>query len=178
MAAEDIAAMIIVKHGVKEIPKIIDNGTKDYLKFLENVAIDIYDSCIQDYYAQYKPKVYTRHGNKAGFNLYQAKDIGANDFSIKLETDPYELLPYGTAEDIRAEVLKNVMSGVRGYKERTNNTDIEWPSPWSTSYPNKYSRYSIWSSSCFTIESILDDFAANAIKDTYEMLWEFIAKYA
>lgn len=177
MAAVDIAAMIIVKHGVKEIQKIVNNGTKDYIKLLENIAIDIYDSCIQDYYAQYRPEVYTRHGNKLGFNLYRAKDIWAEDFSMHIYTDSDELLPYGTEEDIRYEILKNVKSGIRGYKERTN-TKIEWPSSWSTSYPNTYSKYSIWSSKCITIDSILEDFLLNIIEDTYEILWKLIAKYA
>lgn len=177
MAAVDIALMIVAKHGVKEIPKIVNNGMKDYLRLLENIAIDIYDSCIQDYYAQYKPEVYTRHGNKIGFNLYQAKDIWVNDFTFHLFTDSDELLPYGTEEDIREEILNNVKNGIRGYKKRTA-TRIEWPTGWSTSYPNKYSTYSVWSSKCITINSIFDDFSLNILKDTYEILWELIAKYA
>lgn len=177
MAAEDIAAMIIMKHDAKEIKKIIDSGIKDYVKLLENVATDVYDSCIQDYYAKYTPTVYKRHGNIEGFNLYQANDIEADDFILSIETDSSKLTPYRTRSDIREAVLQNVMNGIRGLEVRTK-TKIQWPSEWITSYPNRYSLYgSTWSSSCSTINSILDDFAANVLEDTYDILWNLIAKY-
>ena len=177
MAAENVFMALVSKHDKKDIQRIVNNGIKDYAKLLENIASDIYDSCIQDYYAKYSPTVYTRHGNSAGFNLYRANAIELTGSMLEINFDEGNLLEYGTSDDIRATVLNNVMNGIRGTKVRTK-TRRKWPMEWRTSYPNNFSMYrSTWSSSASTIDSIFDDFVANVLADTYDVLWDFISKY-
>ena len=177
MAAENVFMALIMKHDKNDIQRIINNGTNDYGKLLENIASDIYDSCIQDYYAKYDPLVYTRHGDSVGSNLYQANAIQLTGSMLKIDFDENNLSRYGTSDDIRATVLNNVMNGIRGSKVRTK-TRQKWPMEWRTSYPNNFSIYrSIWSSSESTIDSIFDDFVANVLEDTYDVLWDIISKY-
>lgn len=177
MSAEAAFMALVIKHDKNEINRIIQKGINDYARFLTNIASDIYDSCIQDYYAQYTPTVYTRHGNIGGFNLYQANAIELAGPILSIDFDEGNLLPYGTSDDIRATVLNNVMNGIRGSNVRTK-TRRKWPMEWRTSYPNNFSMYKgVWSSGASTIDSIFDDFVANVLTDTYDKLWDFIGKY-
>jgi hypothetical protein len=166
-----------------------------------NTANDIYNSCIKQYYATYTPKVYKRHGDLKGFNLYEANgftlngmsfnDLEANGISIEalLESSeemilddfnggqPENLLKYGSKRDIREEVLAAVLSGQRGITIRNSpHAEFKWPRGWATSYPNKYSQYHYWSSSASTIEEIIADFEANIINDTSDLLDKLIDK--
>ena len=54
---------------------LINSSLDEYYQLLANVGMDIYDSCIKDFYSQYFPYVYKRHGNLSGFNLYNANEI-------------------------------------------------------------------------------------------------------
>lgn len=143
-----------------------------YLKVLLNVANDIYESCIADYYGGYTPVSYNRHGNIEGFNLYRANSNDYSNFYLGLKIDEDKLLPYGGRKgDKRSQVLSGVLSGLRG-----SSGIPGWPMSWSTSYPNGHSTYKIWSSSGSTIQEILDDFCANAMKDNMDIFWQCVAR--
>lgn len=191
---------------LSDIRDAVMDAIEEYAEIVWKTANDIYRSCIEDYYASYKPTVYKRHGFKEGKNLYQANGFTLNGMSfddleaseINIETlfqssgelilddfnggNPEALWRYKTKEDIRAEVLKNVLSGQRGRKRRkpratiTNPEPEEWPRPWITSYPNKYSQYNYWNSAENTIQGIIDDFEANVFDDTEDLLYRIIDK--
>lgn len=174
---------------------VIKNSINEYVDIIWGIANDIYDSCIKQYYATYTPKVYKRHGNIEGFNLYRA-----NGFELKdgeggpiLEDfddgNPGALLKYKTKEDIRSEVLNNVLSGQRGRSNQKNGKKRRsprptaedpdpgvWPRPWTASYPNEYSKYNNWRSDEHTIKAIIADFEANILDDTSDLLDEIIDK--
>ena len=102
---------------------IIEEASKAYMYDLSDIASDIYDSCIEDYYAQYGPpkypKKYGRHGDKKGFNLYSANNISFDEMSYDLDIDfdPNNLLEYYDGKkgrEKRDKVLNSVMAGLRG----------------------------------------------------------------
>jgi hypothetical protein len=163
-----------------QISNTVEESIKEYADIIYNIANDIYDSCIQEYYASYTPKVYKRHGNPEGFNLYRANSF---EFDGTILTDfnggnPDALLKYGTRSDIRDEVLAAVISGQRGIKVRKSPPATnKWPMGWVTSYPNEYSKYNYWSSNANTIEDIINDFDANIIDDTSDLLEKIVNKH-
>lgn len=145
----------------------------EYMVYLAAIASDIYDSCIADYY-EWRPKVYDRHGDISGFNLYRANDIEADGLDAFIGVDESKLLPYSDRKkDIRDNVLTTVMDGIRGGGARKKRWK-GWPEDWTTSYPNDFSQYSDWSSSQTTINGILGEFVENAIKDTKDYFWSLL----
>lgn len=155
---------------------IILSAFDDYINLMHKVAFDIYDSCIRHYYAQYIPKVYTRHGDLGGFNLYKANEISYSGFTLSTRINADSLEPYETGGNpSRDTVLTNVMNGIRGgYNMRIERG---WPKQWSTSYPNMYSKFgNLWSSSKTTIEDILVDFETNAPDETGDVVIACIAR--
>lgn len=158
---------------------IIDEASKAYMNDLSDIAADIYDSCIEDYYSQYIPTKYTRHGNIVGFNLYSAKDIDFNEetYNMSLDFDPSKLLKYYDGKrgrEKRDKVLKSVMLGLRGAK--SSKSPPGWPQPWSTTYPNRYSQYNLWQSSGTTMYAIYKDFTDNVMSDTANLWYAYIQK--
>lgn len=151
---------------------IIAGAIDLYLNVLLKIANDIYASCIADYYGGYTPKYYNRHGNIEGFNLYQASNNDYSNFYLSLSIDEDKLLPYSSKkEDKRIHVLTSVLNGLRG------SGGIEgWPIGFSTSYPNNYSSYRIWSSGETTIKGILNDFSKNAMKDNIDIFWQCVER--
>lgn len=153
---------------------VITNAVNDYFKILYSIASDIYDSCIEEYYFQYTPTVYNRHGNIEGFNLYNANEIAYSDLKLQLKIDSGQLLPYKGKGDKREKVLSSVMSGLRGGKLKHVSG---WPKSWRASYPNRFSRYGgVWSSSEKTMYTIYDDFVDNVIKDTKDLFWTLVSQ--
>lgn len=155
---------------------IIDRAFRKYMNLISDIAEDIYDSCIEDYYAQYTPTKYDRHGDIAGFNLYSAKSIFFDEDAnaMDLNFSPSKLLRYYDGQknrEKRDKVLRTVMDGLRGAGSRKN---AGWPQPWDTTYPNIYSRYNLWRSSGTTLDEIYDDFTDNVTSDTYGIFSEYI----
>lgn len=148
---------------------IVYKAVEVYFQLLLDIANDIYDSCIADYYGGYTPKYYNRHGNIEGWNLYNANSNGIFGGELRFKTDASKLEPYkGGSED---DVLGMVENGFRG------GPGIDgWPKKWSTSYPNDHSAYHVWYSSGNTIEKITSDFQKNGIRETRELLWKCLEK--
>lgn len=156
--------------------RIIEKSTDEYFRLLEAIASDIYDSCIASFYASYTPKVYRRHRNPAGFNLYEANEISFDNGYLSFETDEDNLLRYGGAEDIRREVLDAVMAGIRGTTKRPSG----WPRSWKKScmYPNEFSQYgNYWASTKNTMDGIFEEFSQSGLADTNKYFWEIISKH-
>lgn len=154
---------------------IITQSVKEYLHLLYAIVSDIYDSCIEDYYAKRIPDVYDRHGNLEGFNLYRANEIEYENLYLDISIISEQLLPYGKedSEDVRDYVLSGVMKGLRGVGSSKLSG---WPKRWSTSYPNKFSKMGgIWSSKKRTLNGILDDFVATAFDNTEGAFWDIVA---
>jgi hypothetical protein len=158
---------------------------REYGDIIYKIAGDIFNSCIADYYASYTPTVYTRHGDKKGFNLYRLNDISPSENGFRLRFDEDFLLKYGTKEDIRESVMEAVLSGLRGH-EGMNRKPIPtddhpepdvWPMAWYTSYPNKFSEYRYWKSKYNTMDEIFYDFVQNVIDDTEDLFWDTLNKY-
>lgn len=180
MDATDIALRLL-DLDKSERDRILASAITDYFKVLYAIAADIYDSCIQDFYAKYTPKVYERHGNLEGENLYRANEISYEKPNLSVFIDSAQLLPYGNGdvedigdtEDKRDFVLNSVMKGLRGAK---SSKLPGWPKHWYTRYPNQYSTQAgVWSSSKRTINGILYDFIENVMGDTDNILWEIVA---
>ena len=162
----------LMKMNKHQYMSILAGAVDLYLKVLLNIANDIYESCIADYYGGYTPKYYNRHGNIEGFNLYQANDNDYSNFYLSMRISEDKLDPYsGKSGDKREKVLTSVLNGWRG------SGGIEgWPMIFSTSYPNNYSSYRTWYSSENTIEGIMNDFCENAVKDTKDIFWQCVAR--
>lgn len=174
MPSESVLLTLIQMDDSKVV-SIIRSAMKAYGKILHAIISDIYDSCIEDYYAGYVPKVYKRHGNIEGFNLYNAPTVSFNNGRLVFDEDPGKLLPYSGKTDSRGEVLDNVLNGLRGTGMRSSQE--EWPMEWNTSYPNSFSKYNIWQSSGHTIEAIVQDFADNVLNDTEDLFWECVGQF-
>ncbi len=156
---------------------IIKNVLAEYGNIIYLIAEDIFNSCIEHYY-QYEPKVYKRHGNIKGFNLYQLENISFDGMNFQIGFDSDFLLKYGTKEDIREEVMNAVFSGTRGLTERNGKpVDSRRTTSWKTSYPNEFSQYDYWQSECTTIDDIFYDFVKHVIKDTKDLFWNTFSKY-
>ena len=159
----------------------VKNSIEEYADIIWNIANDIYDSCIELYYATYTPTVYKRHGNMDGFNLYRANGFDFDEVNMILDDfdggNPQNLLKYGSKNDVREEVLAAVLSGQRGITVRPSPpAKFKWPRGWTASYPNKYSKYRYWSSGAHTIEEIIDDFEENILNDTSDLLERIMNK--
>lgn len=156
-----------------KLKSIINSALNEYYQLLADIGMDIYDSCIKDFYNQYSPRVYKRHGVLAGYNLYRANQISYNGETVNVLLDEYNLLEYGK-HDKREEVFAFVLAGLRGGPLPKNP---DFPMDWYTSYPNAYSRYgNIWQSSEIILQDILDDFCQNIINDTLHIAINNIAK--
>lgn len=179
---EELVGMAgITKKDIKSLVTTAYNkAMNEYTDIIVGIANDIYDSCIKQYYASYQPKVYKRHGNLEGFNLYRANSF---EFNGTILTDfnggnPEALLKYGTKEDIRERVLDAVLSGQRGIKVRKSPPAANrWPMGWVASYPNEHSQYNYWSSNAATIEDIINDFELHIIEDTQALKSRLFDKY-
>lgn len=170
MSKQDIVLKLLqVDRGARE--RILNMALDKYITILYNIANDIYDSCIEDFYAGYSPRRYTRHGNIEGFNLYRANEISFDGGYFNVKIDDEDLLPYGKKTD-KSRVLNAVMNGKRG-----GSSIPGWPMKWYTSYPNRYSTQKIWQSSGRTIEDIFDDFIDNVLDDTNDIFWGIVEKY-
>ena len=152
----------------------LESAVREYALLLSEIYNDIYESCIKVFYSSYKPEKYKRHGDIVGFNLYSGFYSQVGDLRIEAMYVANEMLSYRGIS--REEVLNNVVNGQRGSKAR-DAKDGPWPRNWSTSYPNTYSKYSIWESSADTIETILDDFDNTAGEQTANIFWEILSKY-
>ena len=156
--------------------QVVRQAISEYVNILVQVYNDIYESCIKVYYASYKPKVYTRHQNKQGFNLYIGFSAEVLDARIDATYMPESLMGYRNVT--REEVLSAVVNGQRGVEHRVTPVTGEWPKTWGVKYPNQYSTCGhVWQSKAGTIESILQDFDDNGIEDTFNVLSALIAKY-
>jgi hypothetical protein len=164
-------AFKLIKIDKNKRTSILANAIDLYLKVLLNIANDIYESCIAEYYGGYSPKYYNRHGNIEGFNLYKASDNDYSNFYLGLSIEEDKLLPYSGKGDKRGKVLRGVLNGLRGGPNIPG-----WPIEWSSNYPNNYSAYRIWYSSGSTIKEILDDFSKNAMKDNMEIFWQCVER--
>lgn len=170
----------LVQMNEDEIYRILKNAWEDYIREISQIAEDIYDSCIQDYYYKYSPIYYKRHGFPEGKNLYQANAVTFDDWDVFPKFDSSELWAYygkdGRAK--RAKVLNAVMNGMRGAKFKNKANPPGWPRSWFTSYPNKFSRYqSLWSSSSRTMDGIFREFCDDIFNDTTDLLWSHVDKY-
>ena len=156
-----------------KLSSIINSALDDYYQLLAEIGMDIYNSCIKDFYKQYTPQVYKRHGYLAGANLYQANKIAYDGNTVHTVLDEYQLWEYGK-NDNRDIVFDFVLAGLRGGPLPKRP---DFPMDWYTSYPNEYSRYhNIWSSSAVILVDILDDFCANVVNDTLHIVINNIAK--
>ena len=153
----------------------VARATADLKNLVADIYDDIFQSCIKVYYATYSPRVYKRHGDVSGFNVYSGFCSEVNDVRIDAMYMPDSLLSYrGISTD---EVLTNVTNGQRGSKVRDMPKTGTWPKNWSVKYPNAYSQYHVWSSSQSTIESILDDFDNNGKEALASIFWDMVYKY-
>lgn len=178
MTENDMMEILLFMDATKR-RTVIEEASKSYLTDLSNIAADIYDSCIEDYYAQYIPVKYGRHGDITGFNLYSANDISFDEdtYNMSLDFDPNKLLKYYDGKkgrEKRDKVLKSVMSGLRGTMSK--KTPPGWPQSWRTTYPNQYSQYNLWKSSGTTMFAIYREFMNNVMNDTSDLWYSYIQK--
>lgn len=158
-----------------EIESVMRRAWKKYTELINNIAHDIYKSCIQEFYSKYKPIKYKRHGYPEGKNLYQADDIQITESTLRIKTAAEQLWKYGGRDDKRDKVLTAVMNGKRGTKTRTK-TNLDWPQPWETTYPNKFSDFFQWEAAddLTTMNEIMTYFVDNVLEDTKYIYWEFL----
>ena len=150
----------------------LQRALQRYARLLSSIGKDIYDSCIQDYYAQYDPIKYDRHGYPEGQNLYNAIDAWADGLVAGISLQEYKLWPYKGKQDKRGKVLSTVLDGYRG--AGSSKSPPGWPMSWSTCYPNEYSKFYDWESGMTTLDDILIDFTANAPADLENKFYEFL----
>ena len=153
---------------------VIKKAWNKYTRFINDIAHDIYKSCIQDFYSQYDPIKYKRHGYPEGKNLYQADDIKWTESELRIKTAANKLWKYGGKTDKRSKVLTAVMNGKRGSKSK--KTPAGWPMKWDTTYPNDFSDYFQWDGvqSPTTMEEIMNYFTDNVLDETNYLFWEFL----
>jgi hypothetical protein len=156
-----------------KLKSVLKSSISEYYQLLAEVGFDIYNSCIRDFYSQYRPKVYKRHGDLSGVNLYDANKIFYDGNTVNIILNEYELRPYGK-HDKHEEVFEFVLAGLRGGPLPKHP---EFPMDWYTSYPNEYSKYrNIWQTSEIILVDILDDFCANVVKDTLPIVINNISR--
>ena len=145
-----------------------------YTKLLADIAHDIYSSCIQDFYIQYDPVKYDRHGYPEGKNLYQADATEWTESELKIKTAANQLWKYSGKKDKRSEVLEAVMNGKRG--SQSSKTPPGWPQKWFTTYPNDFSNLFQWDGVQYptTMKEIMNYFADNVMEETEYMFWEYL----
>ena len=153
---------------------VIKRAWNNYTKLISEIAHDIYKSCIQDFYDQYDPVVYQRHGYPEGKNLYQADAIDWTESNLRIKLAADQLWKYGGKKDKRGKVLEAVINGKRGSKSR--KTPAGWPQKWVTTYPNDFSDYFQWDGiqEPTTMKEIMDYFADNVIEETENVFWEYL----
>ena len=156
--------------------RIIKTAWNNYTKFLSEIASDIYKSCIKDFYAQYDPIRYKRHGYPEGKNLYQADDVKWTESTLAIRTAANKLWKYHGKKDRRGKVLSSVIHGYRGSHSRI--TGGGWPQEWYTSYPNDYSEYFEWDGlgGLVTMKDVMDYFAENVLEETEDIFWEYVSE--
>ena len=190
MGKKDIMSNLVGRHDKDTANAILEYALSDYADFLTEIAKDIYDSCIAQFYDDYTPRIYDRHGDINGKNLYLANKIKYSDLAVHLTLNPDELLPYYKmkklsedeyeagefeSEDKRAQVLASVLLGIRARK--SPRTPPWFPMTWRASYPNRFSKYSDWYSGCKTMNAIFDDFCETAVDDTIDEFWKILDSY-
>lgn len=159
----------------KHVASVLAEADNRVDELIYEIGVDIYKSCIKDYYNQYTPTTYKRHGDLKGFNLYYAADdFEINDYEIAVgndELDATNLLKYPgkRGSQKRHQVLKGVINGLRG-----NRAVNGFPMDFTTSYPNEYSDYSYWYSSKHTIYDIFDEFEENIDDELDYIYWNYL----
>lgn len=153
---------------------IVKKAWNNYTKLISDIAHDIYKSCIQDFYSQYDPIKYKRHGYPEGKNLYQADAVEWTESELRIKTAADQLWKYGGKKDKRSKVLEAVMNGKRG--SRSKNTPSGWPMKWDTTYPNDFSNYFQWDGiqNPTTMKEIMNYFVDNVIEETEYIFWEYL----
>lgn len=170
MATKDIALKLLALDKSKRA-SIVTKATQAYMQILYHIAVDIYDSCIAEFYNGYIPISYTRHGYIEGRNLYLANQTFIQNGYLGVDISSSELMPYGKKTS-KAKVFNSVVNGLRGGPGVPG-----FPMDWDTRYPNSCSMYrGIWSSSETTIEGIYADFFENVVKDTTDLFWRCVDK--
>jgi hypothetical protein len=157
-----------------ERKSIVTKAWNNYTKLIADIAHDIYLSCIQDFYNQYDPVKYKRHGYPEGKNLYQADAIEWTESELRIRTAANQLWKYGGKKDKRSKVLTAVMNGERG--SRSKKTPPGWPMEWRTTYPNDFSDFFQWDGiqSPTTMQEIMDYFSDNVMEETEYIFWEYL----
>ena len=153
---------------------IVKKAWNNYTKLISDIAHDIYKSCIQDFYSQYDPIKYKRHGYPEGKNLYQADAVEWTESELRIKTAADQLWKYGGKKDKRSKVLEAVMNGKRG--SQSKKTPPGWPMKWDTTYPNDFSNYFQWDGiqNPTTMKEIMDYFVDNVIEETEYIFWEYL----
>lgn len=154
----------------RDVVSAINNATNKFAEIIYEIAKDVYHSCIEDYYDQYTPTTYNRHGNISGYNLYSAEDFIVSNGVIFDDLNPMNLLKYSGKKDKRRKVLNSVINGFRGGPGIPG-----FPMDFDTEYPNKFSKLSYWVSTKGTIKGIFDEFDKNIVEDIEYMFWDYLA---
>lgn len=168
--------LTLIQYDQAEINYILERAIKDYANKITQIAMDIYDSCIKQFYKSYSPVVYDRHGDRSGFNLYYANEIELYQLKLDIKFEPSNLLPYNQDEGHnfkRDAVLASVMKGIRARRSPRMTKQMSW----SASYPNDFSRYSEWESSETKMNKIFDDFCKNIVNDTIDDFYQILNRY-
>ena len=112
MATKDIALKLLALDKSKRA-SIVTKATLAYMQILYHISVDIYDSCIAEFYNGYVPISYTRHGYIEGRNLYLANQTFMQNGYLGVEISASELMPYGKKTS-KAKVFNSVTNGLRG----------------------------------------------------------------
>ena len=153
---------------------VVRKAWNNYTKLISDIAHDIYESCIRDFYSQYDPIKYKRHGYPEGKNLYQADAVEWTESELRIKTAADQLWKYGGKKDKRSKVLEAVMNGKRG--SQSKKTPPGWPMKWDTTYPNDFSNFFQWDGiqNPTTMKEIMDYFVDNVIEETEYIFWEYL----
>lgn len=157
---------------------VVRKAWNNYTKLISDIAHDIYESCIRDFYSQYDPIKYKRHGYPEGKNLYQADAIDWTESELRIKTAADQLWRYSGKKDKRGKVLEAVMNGKRGSKgaRPRGDTGETFPMEWKTTYPNDFSDLFQWDGiqNPTTMKKIMDYFVDNVIEETEYIFWEYL----
>lgn len=148
----------------------INAATNKFAEIIYEIAKDVYHSCIEDYYSQYTPTSYDRHGDISGYNLYRAEDFIVNNGIIIDDLNPMNLFKYSGKKDKRRKVLNSVINGFRGGRGIPG-----FPMDFYTRYPNKFSGLEYWHSTKYTIRDIFNEFDENIVEDIEYLFWDYLA---